>query len=98
MPLGILGHLGTLLAHIQPSTDQYPQVCFLFTVSQLLCPKPVTLPGVAVAKAQDPALGLVEPHPTGLSPAICPDPSVGPSYPHQGDQQFQPTWYHLKTY
>ena len=37
-----------------------------------LCPKPVALPGVVVAKAQDPALGLVELHPIGLSPAIQP--------------------------
>jgi len=30
------------------------------------------LPGVVVAKAQNKALGLVELHPTGLSPAIQP--------------------------
>ena len=36
------------------------------------CSKPVVLPGVAVAKMQDPALGLVELHPVGLSPVIQP--------------------------
>ena len=54
----LLGHLGTLLAHVQLSTNQYPQVCFLYTVFQPLCPKPVALPVV-----QDPALGFVELHP-----------------------------------
>jgi len=30
------------------------------------------LPGVIVPKVQDPAFGLVEPHPIGFSPAIQP--------------------------
>jgi len=30
------------------------------------------LPGVVVAKVQDPAFGLVEPHPIGFSPATQP--------------------------
>ena len=51
---------------------QYIQVHFLYTVFQPLCPKPVALPGVVVAKEQDPAFGLVEPHPIGFSPAIQP--------------------------
>ena len=66
MPLALLG---TLLAHVQPSINQHPRVPFLFTVIQTLIPKPITLHGV-VAKVQDPALGLVEPHPIHLSPAI----------------------------
>jgi len=37
------------------------------TVFQPLCPNPVALPGVVVAKVQDPAFGLVEPHPIGFS-------------------------------
>ena len=40
----VFGHLGTLLAHVQLSVDQYPQVRFLYTVFQPLCPKPVALP------------------------------------------------------
>ena len=43
---GFLGHLGTLLAHVQPSIDQHAQVHFFHTVFQPLCPKPVALPGV----------------------------------------------------
>ena len=60
------------MAHVQLSIDQYPQVHFLYTVFQSLCPKAVALPGVVVAKVQDPALGLVEPHPIGFSPVIQP--------------------------
>ena len=43
--IGLLGHLGTLLAHIQLSIDQYPQVRNLYTVFQPLYSKPVALPG-----------------------------------------------------
>ena len=57
--IGILGYLGTLLAHIQPSIDQHPRVRFLLVVFQPLCPKPVALPGVIAAKVQDPAIGLL---------------------------------------
>ncbi|KAK4815123.1 hypothetical protein QYF61_017398 [Mycteria americana] len=39
---------------------------------QPLSPKPVALHGVAVAQVQDPALSLVEPHTTDLSPSIQP--------------------------
>ena len=39
----LLGHLGTLLAHVQLSIDQYPQVCFLHTVLQPLCLKPCSV-------------------------------------------------------
>jgi len=70
--IGLLGHQGTLLAHVQLSVNEHPQVCFFYTVFQSLYPKPVTLPGVVVAKVQDLALGLAELHPTGLSPAIQP--------------------------
>ena len=37
--IGLLGHLGTLSAHIQPSINQHLQVPFLFTVIQPLIPK-----------------------------------------------------------
>ena len=40
------------------------------SVIQALSPKPIALHGVIVVKVQDLALGLVEPHPTHLSPAI----------------------------
>ena len=70
--MGLLGYLGTLLAHVQPSINQHPQVLFPCTVFQLLCPKPVALPGVVVAKEQNPTLSLVELHPIGLSSVIQP--------------------------
>ena len=70
--IGLLGHLGTLLAHVQSSVNQYFQVCFLYTVFQPLCPKPAVLPGVVVARVQDTAFGPVELHPIGLSPGIQP--------------------------
>ena len=69
---GLLVHLGTLLAHVQSSVNQHPQVHFLYAVFHPLCPKPVVLPGVIAAKVQDPAFGLVESHPIGFSPAIQP--------------------------
>ena len=69
---GILGHLGTLLAHVQPGTEQYLQIRFFYTVFQPLCSRLVVLPGVAVAKMQDLGLGVVELHPIGLSPPIQP--------------------------
>ena len=68
--IGLLGHLGTLLACVQPSINQCPQVCFLYTVFQPLCPKPAVLPGVVVAKVQNLALVLAEFHFTDLSPLI----------------------------
>ncbi|KAK4823855.1 LOW QUALITY PROTEIN: hypothetical protein QYF61_007503 [Mycteria americana] len=70
--IGFLGHLGTLLAHIQPALDQHLQVLFLWAAFQPLCPKPVALHGVAVAQVQDLALGLVEPHTIGFGPSIQP--------------------------
>ncbi|KAK4814181.1 hypothetical protein QYF61_011904 [Mycteria americana] len=70
--VGLLGHLGTLLAHIQLAIDQHPQVLFRWAAFQPLFPKPVALHGVVVTQVQDPALGLVEPHTIGLSPLIQP--------------------------
>ncbi|PKU36603.1 hypothetical protein llap_13089 [Limosa lapponica baueri] len=63
--VGLLGHLGTLLAHIQPAVDQYPHVRQFF-------PKPVMLHGVVVTQVQDLALGFVKRHTTGLSSSIQP--------------------------
>ncbi|KAK4826284.1 LOW QUALITY PROTEIN: hypothetical protein QYF61_007131 [Mycteria americana] len=70
--IGLLGHLGTLLPHIQPAVNQHPQVLLCWAAFQPLFPKPVALHGVAVAQVQDPALGLVEPHTIGPSPSIQP--------------------------
>ncbi|KAK4824593.1 hypothetical protein QYF61_016838 [Mycteria americana] len=70
--IGLLGHLGTLLAHIQAAVNQYSQVLLCWAAFQPLFPKPVALPGVAVAQVQDLALGLVEPHTFGPSPSIQP--------------------------
>ncbi|KAK4829704.1 hypothetical protein QYF61_006079 [Mycteria americana] len=67
-----LGHLGTLLAHIQAAVNQHPQVLFRLAAFQPLFPKPVALHGVAVAQVQDLALSLVEPHTVDLSPSIQP--------------------------
>ena len=70
--IGLLGLLGTLLGHVQSSTDQHSQVFFLCTAFQSFCPKPVALPGIVEIKVQDPALVLVVLHPTGLSLSIQP--------------------------
>ncbi|KAK4825244.1 hypothetical protein QYF61_025643 [Mycteria americana] len=70
--IGLLGHLGTLLAHVQLAVNQHPQVLFCLAAFQPLFPKPVALHGVAVAQVQDLALGLVKPHTVDLSPSIQP--------------------------
>ncbi|KAK4830691.1 hypothetical protein QYF61_012860 [Mycteria americana] len=70
--IGFLGHLGTLLALIQPAVNQHPQVLFCLAAFQPLFPKPAALHGVAVAQVQDLALGLVKPHTIDLGPSIQP--------------------------
>ncbi|KAK4824048.1 hypothetical protein QYF61_009639 [Mycteria americana] len=70
--IGFLGHLGTLLAHIQAAVNQHPQVLFCLAAFQPLFPKPVALHGVVVTQVQDLALGLVKPHTIGLGPWIQP--------------------------
>ncbi|KAK4823086.1 LOW QUALITY PROTEIN: hypothetical protein QYF61_025708 [Mycteria americana] len=70
--IGLLGHLGTLLPHIQLAVNQHPQVLFHRAALQPLFPKPVALQGVAVAQVQDHALSLVESHTLGLGPSIQP--------------------------
>ncbi|KAK4821930.1 hypothetical protein QYF61_004933 [Mycteria americana] len=70
--IGLLGRLGTLLAHIQLAVNQHPQVLFCWAAFQPLFPKPVALHGVAVAQVQDLALGLVKPHTIHPSPSIQP--------------------------
>ena len=44
--IGLLGHLGTLLAHIQPTVQQYAKVPFHQAAFQPLLPKPVRLLGL----------------------------------------------------
>ncbi|KAK4819036.1 hypothetical protein QYF61_024401 [Mycteria americana] len=58
--IGFLGHLGTLLAHIQAAVNHHPQVLLCWAAFLPLFPKPVALHGVVVAQVQDLALGLVE--------------------------------------
>ncbi|KAK4817962.1 hypothetical protein QYF61_003482 [Mycteria americana] len=70
--IGLLGHPGTLLAHIQPAVDQHAQVLFCLAAFQPLFPKPVALHGVVVTQVQDLALSFVEPHTVGLGPSIQP--------------------------
>ncbi|KAK4831181.1 LOW QUALITY PROTEIN: hypothetical protein QYF61_015913 [Mycteria americana] len=48
--IGLLGHLGTLLVHIQAAVNQHPQVLFCQAAFQPLFPKPVALHGVVVAQ------------------------------------------------
>ncbi|KAK4827238.1 hypothetical protein QYF61_015685 [Mycteria americana] len=69
--VGFLGHLGTLLACIQPAVDQHPQVLFCQAAFQPLFPKPVALHGAVVAQVQDLTLSL-KPHTIDLSPLIQP--------------------------
>ncbi|KAK4829782.1 LOW QUALITY PROTEIN: hypothetical protein QYF61_006581 [Mycteria americana] len=70
--IGLLGHLGTLPAHIHMAIDQHPQVLFHRAAFQPLCPKPVALHGVVVTQVQDLALGLVEPYTIDLGPSTHP--------------------------
>ncbi|TRZ08840.1 hypothetical protein HGM15179_018280 [Zosterops borbonicus] len=70
--IGLLGHLGILLAHVQLPLNQYPQVLFCLGAVQSLCPQPVALQGVVVGKMQDSALGLLNLHIAGLGPSIQP--------------------------
>ncbi|KAK4826516.1 hypothetical protein QYF61_010013 [Mycteria americana] len=70
--IDFLGHLGTLLAHIQLAVYQYPQVLLCWAAFQPRFPKPVALHGAVVTQVQDLALGLVESHTIGLGPSIQP--------------------------
>ncbi|KAK4814854.1 hypothetical protein QYF61_027827 [Mycteria americana] len=70
--IGFLGHLGTLLAHIQAAVNQHS----CWAAFQPLFPKPIALHGVVVAQVQDLAFGLVEPHTVGPSPSIQPVQSL----------------------
>ncbi|KAF4789437.1 hypothetical protein TURU_151443 [Turdus rufiventris] len=65
----LLGHQGTLLAHVQLAVDQHPQVPFAV---QPLYAQPVVLHGVVAAKVEDPVPGLVGHHIVAFSPSIQP--------------------------
>ena len=72
--IGLLGQLGTLLAHLQPAVDQHPQALFCRAAFQPLLPKPVALHGVVVTQVQDPELSLIQlasAHPSSLSTSVC---------------------------
>lgn len=47
----------------------YPQVPFCRAAAQPLCPQPLVLHGVVVAKVQEPTLGLTKLHIVGFSPS-----------------------------
>ncbi|KAK4806164.1 hypothetical protein QYF61_001087 [Mycteria americana] len=104
--IGLLGRLGTLLAHIQAAVNQHPQVLLCQAAFQPLFPKPVALHGVAVTQVQDLALGLVEPHTIGLGPSIQPVQVPLQSLPplkhflpsSTSPQHSRTTWCRLQTY
>ena len=52
--IGLLGYLGTLLAHVHSRASISTPRSISYTVFQPLCPMPVALPGVAMTKVQDP--------------------------------------------
>ncbi|RMC13421.1 hypothetical protein DUI87_10959 [Hirundo rustica rustica] len=68
--IGPLGHLGTLLAHVQLLSPVPPGAFFLLDAVQPHHPQPIILQGVVVAKMQELALGLIKPHLIRLCPSI----------------------------
>ncbi|KAJ7427594.1 Contactin-associated protein-like 3 [Willisornis vidua] len=65
---GLLGHLGTLLAHVHLAVSQHLQVFFHEVDLQPLCPKPAAWHWVVLTEVKDPTLCLIESHSIGLSP------------------------------
>ncbi|KAF4804897.1 hypothetical protein TURU_003799 [Turdus rufiventris] len=70
--IDLLGHQGTLLAHVHPAVDQYLQFPFCLGTVQPHRPQPITLQGLIVAKIQDSALGLVKLRLVGRCPSVQP--------------------------
>ncbi|KAJ7410590.1 hypothetical protein WISP_107392 [Willisornis vidua] len=70
--IDFLHHPITLLAHVQLTVDQHPQVLFHWEAFQTLCLKSVTLCVVVVTQGKDPALGFVEHHTIGRGLPIQP--------------------------
>ena len=60
MPLAFLATWAHMLAHIQPTVQQYTKVPFHQAAFQTHLPKPVGLLGVVVTKMQDQTLGPIE--------------------------------------
>jgi len=85
-------------------TTLWEKKCFLVSNLNLpyslqpLCPTPVALPGVVVAKAQDPALGLVELHSIGLNPAVSLSRYLCRAFLPLGRSALPPYSCHLQTY
>jgi len=86
---GLLGHLGTLLAHIQPTVHQYTKVPFHHAAFQPLVHKPVGLMGVDVTKCRTwhwallKLIQLTLAHQSSLSRSLCNAflPSGRPKFP-----------------
>ena len=81
--VGLLGHLGTELAHVQQAVSSNPQILFLPAAFQPLCPKSVVMHGAVVIKVQDLTFGLVQAHTIGLSPLISLSRSSRDAHPAQ---------------
>ncbi|RMC21667.1 hypothetical protein DUI87_02535 [Hirundo rustica rustica] len=67
--IGLFGHQGPLLAHVQSAVDQHPQVPFYLATVQPHHLQPITLQGVIVDKMQDSGLGLTIRQLIGLCPS-----------------------------
>jgi len=93
--ISILGHLGTLLAHVLLSTDKDPQVQFLHSLSATLPQVCSVAWGCCGQSAGPHTLLKFIPSASATSRSACLDLSVEPSYP-QADQHFLPTWCHPK--
>ncbi|KAK4830883.1 hypothetical protein QYF61_013812 [Mycteria americana] len=68
--VGLLGCKRTLLAHVQLSIHQYPQVPLPRAALNHIIPQPVLILGIALTQVQDLALGLVEPHEVHTGPLL----------------------------
>jgi len=69
-PIGLLGHLGTLLANIQLTVRQYTKIPLHQAAFQPLLPKPCRVAWIVVTKMQDLTLGPIETHTVNLGPSI----------------------------
>ncbi|RMC03536.1 hypothetical protein DUI87_20736 [Hirundo rustica rustica] len=57
--IGLLGLQGTLLAHVLPVVNQYPQVSFCLDIVQPHLPQPITLQGVIGPKCRTRHLDVI---------------------------------------
>ncbi|PKU35584.1 nipped-bhypothetical protein [Limosa lapponica baueri] len=65
-----LGCKWTLPAHVQLFIHQYPEVLLIRAALNPFIPQPVLILGIAPTQAQDPILGLVEPHEVHMAPLL----------------------------